>query len=91
MTKISDSFTCIAALTRILTDAIDKLYFQFLKQVNIDTIAILLDYVIEKIDDNESIWSAVYGLFQEVSTLPQSQSISLSTLNRLFFYNLHND
>ena len=48
---------------------------RFPKQVNIDAMAILLEHVIEKTDDDESIWSAVYGLFREVFVPPSTPTI----------------
>ncbi|KAI9763810.1 MAG: hypothetical protein M1840_009064 [Geoglossum simile] len=75
----------------------DDLYIllgRFPQQLNIEAVGILLEHVVEHPDDEESIWSAVYGLFHEdrvPPTIPPQMKNFSPTSREHFLRDIYKD
>jgi hypothetical protein len=74
-----------------LVDDVCDLQGRFPEQASIEAITILLEHVITEPINEESLWSAVYGLFSPMTPPPRSKSISPSSLSAPFLHDLHSD
>jgi hypothetical protein len=70
---------------------IHDFYGQFPERVSIKAIATLLEHTVAGRINEESLWSAVYGIFSPVTPPPRSKSISPSSLSVPFLHDLHSD
>src|SRR5438105_15494338 len=59
---------------KYLSQDVADLLSRFPQGINVEAVGILLERVIEQPQDEESIWSAVYGLFYQAT--PRSKSNS---------------